>query len=120
MQRETSFLPIWLHLADPAVTGRAVLAALDAGRTRAIEAKKAEAVNHARLVRRLLDVDILAGHGQRGRAERISAHLPKRQDCNGNMKPLVCARTVRNILARLFSDSDSTLLNGSQSKPEIS
>jgi len=62
-------------MAEAAATGRRVLAALDAGRERAIAYQRERAARYERLVRPELDLDILAGHPERGRAGRIARRL---------------------------------------------
>lgn len=88
-------------MKNAAATGERVLAALDRGRALAIARARERAAPNERDVRRLLDLDILAGKGARGRAGRISRVLHGRVSESG----------VRKILARLFSGADSRWSN---------
>lgn len=88
-------------MADALEVGERVLAALSRGRARAIEAARARGAANELEVRRLLDLDILAGHDERGRAGRIARRMTKP----------ISERGVRKILDRLSSDSDSSMSN---------
>lgn len=98
-------------MADPAATGARVLAGLAAGRLEAIRMAREQAEHNERVVRRALDLDILAGHRQRGRAVRIaravrgkvSVHIRENVD-----RDWITPRGVQKILARLSSGADST------------
>lgn len=61
--------------ADPATVGARVLAGFDKGRAIAIAVQVAKGERSRTLVRRALDHDILEGHGERGRAIRITERL---------------------------------------------
>jgi hypothetical protein len=95
-------------MANPTRTGTLVLQALSEGRQRAIAVKREAAAPVEREVRRALDVDILAGHPQRGRAARIARAIHHR----------VTERGVRKILERLFSGSDSLVSTRASSLTE--
>lgn len=82
--------------ADPAIVGQRVLAALAAGRQRAIDRARERGAITATLVRRALDVDILEGRPPWGRAGRISRSLRRRG-------VVVSDRRVREILLALLS-----------------
>lgn len=86
--------------ADPATVGARVLEALARGREKAVAAAQARGATTARAVRRALDVDVLEGHGERGRAGRIARRLKR-----GGVK--ITERGVRKILERLSSGSGS-------------
>jgi hypothetical protein len=88
-------------MADPALTGARVLAALSAGRQRAIAAKRLQAASIARAVLGELNKDIIAGHPVRGRAGRITRRL-------GRHGVFLTERHVLRILDRLSSVSDSS------------
>lgn len=88
-------------MTDPAAVGRAVLVALARGRDLAIARARERAAPNERDVRRLLDLDILAGKKDRGRAGRISRALCGRVSESG----------VRKILSRLSSGADSPWSN---------
>lgn len=81
---------------DPAAVGQRVLDSLERGRALAINRARKLAAPNELAVRRLLDLDILAGNPHRGRAKRIAAALG-----------YLTERGVRNILERLSSRSDS-------------
>jgi hypothetical protein len=83
-------------MADAAAVGARVLAGLERGRQRAIAQRKAAAAPRERAVRRELDLDVLAGHPERGRAARIARVL--RLD----------RRAVARVLARLQSGALSS------------
>ena len=86
--------------ADPATVGERVLAGLAKGRRRAIEDAQARGAITRRAVRRALDVDVLEGRSERGRAGRIARRL-RRQGVG------ISERHVRRILDTLSSVSDS-------------
>jgi hypothetical protein len=83
---------------DPATVGARVLAALDRARERAIAAARERAADNERLVRRELDIDLLDGHHERGRARRIHRRL-RRYGVE------ISERNVYKVLARLSSGS---------------
>ena len=87
--------------ADPATVGVVVLANLARGRERAVAAARERGAITARAVRRALDVDVLEGRGERGRAGRIARRLQR-----GGVT--ISERGVRKILERLSSGSDSS------------
>lgn len=86
--------------ADPATVGLRVLASLARGREKAVAGAQARGAVTVRAVRRALDVDVLQGHGERGRAGRVQRRL-WREGVN------VSERQVRKILERLSSGSGS-------------
>lgn len=86
---------------DPATVGARVLAGLEAGRQAAIAKAQARAAVTAREVRRALDVDVLEGRPERGRAGRIARRLHR-----DGLR--ISERGVRKILERLSSGSGST------------
>lgn len=92
-------VPRMSRVTDPAVTGRRVLAALDAGRQRAIDRARSLAAPTEHRVRIELDKDILRDLPERGRASRIARTL--------RMKP----GTVAKILIRLSSRRNSLAFN---------
>jgi hypothetical protein len=92
-------------MPDALSTGAKVLASLDLGRARAIAKAKAAAAPNELEVRRLLDLDINAGHGVRGRAGRIARRM---------RKPLT-PKGVQKILERLSSGSVSLCSTPDQS-----
>jgi len=82
--------------ADPYLVGERVLAGLEKGRRRAIAQAQARGARTVRAVCQALDVDLLEGRGERGRAGRIARRL----------RGMVGERQVRKILERLSSGSD--------------
>jgi len=86
-------------MSDPADIGAKVLANLEAGRRRGIAAARERAAQAWRAVRRELDLDVLEGHAERGRAVRIHRRLWRH-----NVR--LTERQVRKILERLASGSD--------------
>ncbi len=98
-------------MTDPALTGQRVLDALAAGRRRAIAQARALGSQNERAVREALDVDILAGHKERGRAARIASGL-RVHGCR------LTRRTVQRILDRLSSVSRSKCSDPAQSVTE--
>jgi hypothetical protein len=93
-------------MTDPLATGQRVLAALDRGRALAIAAARERGEAHTLEVRRLLDLDILAGRSAWGRAGRIARRM------GGRIKE----RSVRRILDKLSSVSDSSCSNAAHSQ----
>jgi hypothetical protein len=94
--------------ARAAAVGRRVLDALDAGRARAHRQARERRERTERIVRRALDVDIIAGNPERGRAMRIAraTGIPR--------------RTVADALARLFYVANSSDHNGPDTTAEVS
>lgn len=86
---------------DPAIIGRRVLVALEAGRQRAIAEARARSATLARQVRRLMDDDALAGHSPRGRAGRIARRLRR-------AGVTVTERHVRRILSDTLSSESGS------------
>lgn len=86
--------------ADPATVER-ILAGLAKGRQKAVERAQAQGAVTARAVRRALDVDVLEGRGERGRAGRIARRLRREGVTVGE-------RQVRRIIDTLSSMSGST------------
>jgi hypothetical protein len=82
------------------IVGERVLQALERGRQRAIERQRRRGAITETLVRRLLDDDLLAARGVRGRAGRIQRAL-RRSGID------LTERGVRKVLERLSSGSDS-------------
>lgn len=89
-------------MADDAQVGRRLLAVLAAGRERAIATQREHGAITIRAVRRQLDVDVLEGRSERGRAGRIARRLRR-------LGLTVSERHVRRILADILSSvSDSS------------
>ena len=101
------------NVSDAAATGTKVLAALEAGRARAIDQAKAQAAQNQRAVREALDVDIIAGNPERGRAGRIARVVR----VHGYQ---VTRRTVQRILDKLSSVSSSACSDASAATGEPS
>lgn len=81
--------------------GARVLAALDRGRAKAIAQARARGARTLALVADLAHADLLAGRSARGRPGRIARRL----------RGAVSERRVREILAALYSVSDSVAQN---------
>lgn len=101
---------IWkLPVAERTDFAERVRAGLARGRQRAIEYQRERAAPTERAVRRELDLDILRGHSERGRAERIAGALRGRLKIragNGMIRTSITPRGVRKILERLFRCSE--------------
>jgi hypothetical protein len=91
-------------LEESLATGKRVLTALAAGRTKANEAKKRQAAYKLQLVQELAAAADLASRPRRGLAGRISRKL-------GKMGLAISERQVQKYLATLSSSSDSLLSN---------
>jgi hypothetical protein len=96
-------------MANALDTGVRVLAALDAGRAKAIRQNRALGAANTGMVRPLLDVDILEGRPARGRAGRIARKLRGR----------LGERAVHRILARLANRSEIVCDDGLSTNNEL-
>jgi hypothetical protein len=100
-------------MKDPLTTGVLVQQALEKGRAAAIAKARDEGAHNADKVRVALDKDILAGHGDRGRAGRIAkmvrGHVRVRAGIE--VRNFISPRGVRKILERLSSGSASVSSN---------
>jgi hypothetical protein len=82
--------------ANAAETGAKVLAALAEGRRKRLDDEAARVAKLEREVRSAIDIDLLSGHAEWGRAGRIARRLG------------VPRRTVAKYLARLSSRANSS------------
>lgn len=62
-------------MTDATTVGERVLAGFAKGRAKAIEVQRATGAATLRAVRRAIDDDVLAGHGERNRVKRIALKL---------------------------------------------